>query len=98
MRTIDDYFNNILKLNMRTVLLLLSLLCLSAAFNLVQNAPAAIPWPFTVCGEGKWTIESLTLGAQPTKNSNNNIDIVPIFPLSQALLKMTSPPLLPTSL
>lgn len=33
----------------------------------------AIPWPFTVCGDGDWTIESVTLSQTPKRNINDEI-------------------------
>ena len=35
-----------------------------------------IPWPFTVCGEGDWSMETLTLDSTPKRNTNNNIEMV----------------------
>lgn len=35
-----------------------------------------IPWPFNVCGEGDWTVESLTLGQTPKRNINDDITSV----------------------
>lgn len=40
---------------------------------------SAIPWPFTVCGNGDWTITSLTLDQTPKRNTNDNIVTVLIL-------------------
>lgn len=43
---------------------------------LVEQSVGAIPWPFTVCGEGDWKIEGLTLDQTPKRNINDNIAAV----------------------
>ena len=35
-----------------------------------------IPWPFTPCGTGSWTIEKLTLGSTPARNTNDDITVL----------------------
>ena len=68
-------------------LLLLSVLLISAlAFNIqkesspmetiISSPIKAINWPFTTCGDGHWTIEKLTLSAQPARNTNDSIVVV----------------------
>lgn len=42
----------------------------------VEQTVGAIPWPFTTCGDGDWTIESLTLDQTPKRNINDNIVVV----------------------
>lgn len=39
----------------------------------------SIPWPFTLCGDGDWTIESVTLGQTPKRNVNDDIDVVDFY-------------------
>ena len=62
--------------------LILAVTLLASAFHIRgDETPAivshdqveAIPWPFTICGEGDWTIESLTLDQTPKRNINDNI-------------------------
>lgn len=36
----------------------------------------AINWPFTLCGDGKWDIQKLTMDSTPARNTNNSIDVV----------------------
>ena len=35
-----------------------------------------IKWPFTICGKGSWTIQQLTLGSTPARNTNDDIKVV----------------------
>ncbi len=35
-----------------------------------------IPWPYTICGQGKWTVESVTLSSIPARNNNNLLTVV----------------------
>ena len=66
---------------MKIAVLLFSLVLISAAFSYedatkslgLKLSPVKalrvadpIPWPFTVCGTGKWTITNLYLSNQPT--------------------------------
>ena len=41
-----------------------------------EEQVASIPWPYTVCGDGDWTIESLSLAATPKRNQNNDMTVV----------------------
>ena len=67
---------------MSKAIILLSILLVSLnAYKLVavEKKPLRdIPWPFTICGDGTWTIESLTLGAKPARSTNDDITIVNI--------------------
>jgi hypothetical protein len=72
-----------------TVLAILIISCLS--FNMHTNdekdiiidsgsqSVNAINWPFTICGQGSWTIQKLTLGSSPARNTNDDIDVVVIY-------------------
>lgn len=72
---------------MSKLILLISLLLVSlSAFSIYETALTYkqkplkdIPWPFTLCGDGSWTIEKLTLAATPTRNTNNDITVVKMF-------------------
>jgi hypothetical protein len=74
--------NNIIRVeNMnKSLFVFMALICSLSAFTIFQNGEAAslqaIPWPFTLCGNGDWTIEKLTLASQPVRNANNDIDVV----------------------
>ncbi len=74
----------------KTLFILVSVLLVSStfAFNLKKTISSdvaiereikelsAINWPFTTCGDGHWTIEKLTLSAQPARNTNDSITTV----------------------
>jgi hypothetical protein len=61
----------------KSIVLFLALVCSLSAFTILQtDSLQSIPWPFNPCGTGDWTIEKLTLAAQPTRNANNDIDVV----------------------
>lgn len=67
----------------KTLLLLPLLLVSLTAFNIYETALSYktetlkdIPWPFTTCGQGKWTIQKLTLGSTPARNTNDDITVV----------------------
>ena len=64
----------------KSLLVFLGLVCCLSAFTIFQNnakdSLKAIPWPFTLCGNGQWTIEKLTLASTPVRNANNDIDAV----------------------
>ncbi len=69
-------------------LIIVALILVSAfAFNInqpiiseeVDRQLKAINWPFTLCGDGKWDIQKLTLGSTPARNSNDSIDVVILF-------------------
>lgn len=68
----------------KTLSCLLILTLSASAFQIkteeieVSTTVRAIPWPFTSCGEGSWTIESLTLDQTPKRNINDNIVMVHI--------------------
>lgn len=47
-----------------------------AVMAIQQNNLKDIDWPFTPCGDGDWKIEKLTLGGQPTRNTNDDITVV----------------------
>lgn len=67
----------------KQIFLILSLTLLASSFNfreksIVSQEVSAIPWPFTVCGDGDWTIEKLTIGETPKRNINDEITVVRI--------------------
>jgi len=68
---------------MKTLLILLSLTIALKAFTIQQEEISqdlkAIPWPFTLCGTGGWTITKLTLAQTPARNINDDIDVVNNF-------------------
>lgn len=72
---------------MSKLILLISLLLVSlSAFSIYETALTYkqkplqdIPWPFTLCGDGSWTIEKLTLAATPARNTNDDITVVKMF-------------------
>lgn len=66
----------------KSTLLVILVLISASGFNLKSfflrgsETVSAIPWPFTVCGDkGDWTIESLTLGSTPKRNTNDDITV-----------------------
>jgi hypothetical protein len=71
----------------KVIIALCALFVVSLSFNVhirqnevQQETVGAIPWPFTSCGtSSKWKIEKLTLGSQPTRNTNDDMDVVIIF-------------------
>ncbi len=97
--------NNIIRVeNMnKSLFVFMALICSLSAFTIFQNKePAelkAIPWPFTLCGDGAWTIEKLTLASTPVRNANNDIDVVRslLFSLELPLMIPSSPLLTSTS-
>ena len=75
------YLNTLIHMYKYIALLLLA--CSASAFSIVtQGGYEAIPWPYTLCGDGAWTIESLTLDQTPKRNINDNI-IVVIYKITQ---------------
>lgn len=67
---------------MSRILVLAAFLALSCCFQIktdtfgespAEQTVAAIPWPFTTCGDGDWTIDSLSLDQAPKRNINDNI-------------------------
>lgn len=64
----------------KTIIVVLSIICTLSAFQIFQKSTStevtAINWPFTLCGDGDWKIEKLTLSAQPARNTNDDIDAV----------------------
>lgn len=64
----------------KSAIVFLALVCSLSAFTILQKdhsaAPQAINWPFTLCGTGQWTIEKLTLGGQPKRDTTDDIDVV----------------------
>ena len=74
---------------MRTIAIFALLTVTAICFTIQQNPQPeknfqqkieAIPWPFTLCGgEADWTIESVTLGNTPKRNTNNDIDVVDFY-------------------
>ena len=38
-----------------------------------------IDWPFTLCGEGSWTPESLKLAVKPARSTNDDITVVNFY-------------------
>lgn len=67
----------------KPVLLLPLLLVSLSAFSIYETTLSYrteplkdIPWPFTTCGQGKWTIQKLTLGSTPARNTNDDITVV----------------------
>lgn len=79
----NDGINNIiLLLKMIKGLVLISLLFVtlnSFTIRPIERPLKDIPWPFTICGTGSWTIESLNLNSTPQRNTNNDITIVSQF-------------------
>jgi hypothetical protein len=77
----------------KTFIVFLGLLCCLSAFTILQKENKeglqVIPWPFTVCGKGKWTIEKLTLAGQPKRETTDDIDVVPYLLFSWELPVMT---------
>ena len=35
-----------------------------------------IDWPFTICGDGTWTPQSLSLAQKPARSTNDDITVV----------------------
>jgi hypothetical protein len=71
---------------MKTTLLILALAIAANSFQIradeaqaivVDEKLGGIPWPFTLCGDADWVIESLTLGQTPKRNIND--DIVTVY-------------------
>jgi hypothetical protein len=99
------WLNNIIRVeNMnKSLFVFMALICSISAFTLFQNKEAAelkaIPWPFSICGNGTWTIEKLTLASQPVRNANNDINVVRLllFSLELPLPIPSSPVLTSTS-
>jgi len=83
----------------KIIIVFVALICTLSAFTIFkgnkENSLQAIPWPFTLCGNGQWTIEKLSLAAQPVRNSNNDIDVVNtyLFSLELPLMILSSLPL-----
>ena len=83
---------------MAKILILIPLLLVSLnAFSIYETVVAmnshelkSIPWPFTICGKGKWTVESLSLGSVPARNTNDDITFVR-FALFSSELPMRTP-------
>lgn len=68
---------------MKAIVILL-LITLATSFELkreimTQDEVSAIPWPYTVCGTGDWTITGLTLDSTPKRNTNDDIVVVTFF-------------------
>ena len=69
---------------MSKAIILLSLLLVSlnsyklydTVMELTHKPLKDIDWPFTICGEGSWTPESMKLSAKPARNTNDDITIV----------------------
>ena len=78
----------------KTILLLLVLVTAFNAFkiNSVQAFRRSelkdVPWPFTICGDGKWDIESVSLNNAPAKNVKSEITAVLLLLLTLGLLMM----------
>lgn len=68
-------------MNLKLIILAVCILAVSS-FTILQKkniTPAklnAIPWPFTVCGNGDWVIQKLALSQTPARNQNMDMDIV----------------------
>ena len=67
----------------KTLTLLALILVSLNAFSIYETAPSYreqslkdINWPFTICGKGSWTIQQLTLGSTPARNTNDDIVVV----------------------
>ena len=66
------------------ILALLAMILVSLnAFSIYETALSYrkeslkdINWPFTVCGKGSWTPQSLTLASTPARNTNDDITVV----------------------
>jgi hypothetical protein len=66
----------------KNLLVLVTLAITLQAFTIEQETLkplTAIPWPFTICGTGDWTIKKLTLAQNPARNINDDIDVVNIL-------------------
>jgi len=81
---------------MSKAIVLLSVLLISLnAYKLTavkEKSLKNIPWPFTLCGDGTWTPESLELGVKPVRSANNEIKVVLIvlFRLEQPMMTFRS--------
>lgn len=79
----------------KTIIVLLSLICALSAFQIFQKSATkevkAINWPFTPCGTGDWSIDKLTLSAQPARNTNDDIDVVLFLRYRLEQLKLILP-------
>lgn len=61
------------------LLLITLLIAISSAFSITsQQQLQTVQWPFTVCGNGTWTMKNLTLDHVVTRNANDDIDAVDI--------------------
>lgn len=72
----------------KSLLVLCTLVLALQAFTIEQEITPSvqgIPWPFTPCGTGDWTIETLTLSQTPVRNINDDIDVVTLFLFSSEL-------------
>lgn len=95
------WLNNIIRSwNMnKSLIVFVTLICTLSAFTIFkgkkETSLQAIPWPFTICGNGQWTIEKLSLAAQPVRNANNDIDVVKfyLFSLELPVTILSSPAL-----
>ena len=84
---------------MKNMIILLLLAITLNAFKITtvqsyrQGKLRDIPWPYTLCGDGQWTIESMTLNATPVKNANNDVTIVRtvLFSLEQPTMMFLLP-------
>lgn len=68
-------------LRLSLVLCILAVFLPSYGFLIVQQKQA-INWPFTTCGSGPWKMNALTLSAQPTRNSKDDIIAVLIITMT----------------
>jgi hypothetical protein len=97
--------NNIIRVEdmNKSLFFFMALVCSISAFTIFKNKEAtelqAIPWPFTLCGNGAWTIEKLSLASQPVRNANNDIDVVRmlLFSLELPVTILLSPLLISMS-
>lgn len=67
---------------MKATLVILALVIAANSFQIktdevptlaIEERLGGIPWPFTLCGDADWVIESLTLGQTPKRNINDDI-------------------------
>ena len=76
---------------------LLFLIAISSSFKIdffkkAETQVQAVNWPFSVCGKGSWTPNSLTLQQTPARNNNNSITLVSslLFRLDKQTITLSS--------
>ena len=51
-------------------MLILTLLLVQALTVMIEQSNA-IPWPYQICGDGNWTVETLTIESVPKRNTDD---------------------------